>query len=75
MVEVRCELDVSVVNQYEVDEGTRVSAGEVCMMLEVMKMQSYVESPTHGIIHFVAPLGTTVYADDILFTIEEEQHG
>ncbi len=71
MKEARCEKDCDVVMQYEVEDGARVSEGDVCMMCEVMKMQTYVEAPCDGIIHFVAPLGTTVYSGDLLFTVEE----
>lgn len=69
--EVKCELDVAVVNQYEVEEGDRVGSGDKVMMLEIMKMQFYIEAPVNGTIHFTAALGTTVSAGDVLFTVEE----
>ncbi len=74
MIEVKSEID-SVVTQYEVEDGERVQAGDNVMMLEVMKMQNYVESPVSGRIRFVAQLGDTVAAGDLLFTVEEDTHG
>lgn len=74
MIEVRSEID-SVVTQYEVDDGDHVSEGDNVVMLEVMKMQNYVESPVSGRVRFVAQLGETVAAGDVLFTVEEDAHG
>lgn len=71
MIEVRSEID-SVVTQYEVEDGDHVLAGENVVMLEVMKMQNYVESPACGRVHFIAQLGDTVGAGDVLFTVEED---
>lgn len=55
-----------------VADGALVGATEHVMMLEVMKMQTYVEAPTSGRIHFKCRLGDTVASGDILATIEKE---
>ena len=74
MIEVKVEHD-TVVMEYKVDEGDHVDNGDVVMMLEVMKMQEYIQTPASGVVHFVADLGNTVAEGDVLFTIEEDTHG
>ena len=71
MIEVKCGHD-TVVMEYKVDDGDHVDADDIVMMLEVMKMQEYIQAPASGTVHFVAELGTTVAEDDVLFTIEED---
>jgi biotin carboxyl carrier protein len=56
--------------RYEVKEGDRVKSGDVVVMLEAMKMENAIPSPTDGVIKSVnyGP-GASVKKGDVLAVI------
>ena len=59
---------------YKVKEGDKIKSGDVVVVLEAMKMENSLTSPSDGVvkkIHFHA--GSSVSKDEVLCVIAKEQ--
>jgi acetyl-CoA/propionyl-CoA carboxylase biotin carboxyl carrier protein len=69
---VKAPMQASVV-KIAVEEGQKVTKGELVIVLEAMKMEQQVPAPRDGFVRNInAEVGTTVSNGHLLLTIEDE---
>ncbi|MEN9751795.1 MAG: hypothetical protein RLZZ600_842 [Actinomycetota bacterium] len=69
---IKAPMQASVV-KIAVEEGQKVSKGEVVIVLEAMKMEQQVSAPRDGVVRNInAEVGATVSNGHLLLTIEDE---
>jgi len=63
----------AIVTRVCVEEGRRVQAGDLLIVLESMKMENYVHAPIDGVVTSIqAVAGRTVSAGDVLVRLTGE---